>query len=145
MREETTAPNYTALADFRTELRRFLATSADAARSAGIDPTQHQLLLVVKGMEPMQVTIGDLADRLMIKHHSAVELVNRCEQNGWIERHRDDVDRRVVHVRLTAQGETILSDLSTLHMRELQSSGPRLIKALTAILKDNAISGKGDQ
>lgn len=144
MTTENDAPNYTALADFRTQLRKFLATSADAAKAAGIDPTQHQLLLVVKGMEPQQVTIGDLADRLMIKHHSAVELVNRCEQNGWTVRSRDDVDRRVVHVQLTVQGEEILLDLSALHMRELQSTGPRLIKALTAILDRTDASG-GDQ
>lgn len=134
MKYEEQTPNYKALAEFRRELRTFLATSSDAARDAGIDPTQHQLLLVIKGLEPQRVVVGDLADWLMIRHHSAVELVSRCERNGWVERVRDEDDRRQVHVKLTAKGESVLTELSHLHMRELQTSGHRLIQALTSIL-----------
>lgn len=127
-------PNYKALAEFRSELRKFLAVSAEAAKSAGIDPTQHQLLLVIKGLESNPALIGELAEWLMIRHNSAVELVTRCERNGWVERARDAEDRRQVRVHLTDKGEAILAELSQVHMRELKTAGPRLIRTLTTIL-----------
>lgn len=136
MKERTDSPNYHALAEFRFQLRKFLSISGDAAKDAGIDPTQHQLLLVIKGLEPEAVKVGELAERLMIRHNSAVELVSRCERNGWVERNRDDADRRLVHVSLTEKGQAILADLSAVHTRELQSAGPHLIQTLTTILNE---------
>lgn len=135
MNERSDSPNYEALAELRFQLRKFLSISADAAIEAGIDPTQHQLLLVIKGMNPQLVNIRAIAERLMIRHNSAVELISRCERNGWVERIRVESDRRQVHVRLTDKGEAILAELSAVHMRELQSSGPQLIRTLTTILK----------
>lgn len=135
MNERSDSPNYQALAELRFQLRKFLSISSDAATEAGIDPTQHQLLLVIKGMEPQLVNIGEIAERLMIRHNSAVELISRCERNGWVERIRAEADRRQVNVHLTEKGEAILADLSALHMRELKSAGPQLIRTLTDILK----------
>lgn len=134
MNERVPNPDFKSLAEFRLELRKFLSISADAAKNAGIDPNQHQLLLVIKGTEPEPVHIGDLADWLMIRHNSAVELVSRSERNGWVERSRSEMDRRQVVVSLTQKGENILNELSQVHMRELQSAGPRLIRTLTHIL-----------
>lgn len=134
MSANDSAPNYAALADFRHQIRSFLAVSAEAARAAGIDPTQHQLLLVLKAHGSEPATIGTIAERLMIRHHSAVELVTRCERNGWVERERDTDDRRMVHVLLTRKGKDMLKELSSVHVRELQTAGPRLIHTLLTIL-----------
>lgn len=135
MSDRVDSTDFKALADFRYQLRKFLAISADAAKDAGIDPTQHQLLLVIKGNEPEAMKVGDIADWLMIRHNSAVELVTRCERNGWVERARDEEDRRTVHVQLTPKGESVLSDLSAVHIQELKAAGPALIKTLNTILK----------
>lgn len=135
MSDRVDSTDFKALADFRYQLRKFLAISADAAKDAGIDPTQHQLLLVIKGNEPEALKVGDIADWLMIRHNSAVELVTRCERNGWVERARDEDDRRTVHVQLTPKGESVLSDLSAVHIQELKTAGPALIKTLNTILK----------
>lgn len=134
MDSESDSLNFKALAQFRFEVRQFLAISADAAKEAGIDPTQHQLLLVIKGLEPAPAFVGDVAHWLMIRHNSAVELAKRTERNGWITRTRDESDRRQVVLQLTAKGESLLAELSAVHLRELQSTGPRLIESLQAIL-----------
>lgn len=139
MGDRLDAPNYKALANFRFQLREFLTISSEAAKEAGIDPTQHQLLLVIKGLDPEPTSVGDIADWLMIRHNSAVELVKRCERNGWVTRERGEDDRRQVFVNLTDKGEDILADLSTLHQRELRTAGPRLIAALQAILEHDPI------
>ncbi len=138
MKRMDDSPNHKALADFRYQLRKFLAVSADAAREVGIDPTQHQLLLVIKGSDSESTNIGEIADRLLIRHHSAVELVNRCERNEWVIREKDEHDRRQVRVHLTQKGEGILAELSAVHTRELQTSGPELIQTLTTILRNQS-------
>ena len=112
-----------------------MAISSDAATKAGIDPAQHQVLLVVKGMKGEQGSVGDIANRLLIRHNSAVELIGRCERNGWVMRAKSHEDRRRVIVRLTESGEAILAELSEVHQRELQTAGPLLIKTLGDILK----------
>src|ERR1700731_4491393 len=92
--------DYTALADFRYEIRRFLNFSETAARAAGIEPHQHQALLAIKGLPARQIaTVGALAERLQIQHHSAVELTNRLESKGLIRRSRGQADRREVLLR----------------------------------------------
>src|ERR1700748_3682876 len=89
------AIDYRSLADFRYEFRRFLNFSEQAAREAGIEPRQHQALLAIKGLIPNQkATVGALAERLQVQHHTAVELVNRLEKKELIRRSRNGVDRR---------------------------------------------------
>jgi DNA-binding MarR family transcriptional regulator len=118
--------DYRALADFRYQLRRFLSFSNEAARAAGLEPRQHQLLLAVKGMpEGVEVTVGTIAERLQIQHHSTVELVDRMENRGLVRRLRSADDRRRVLVSLTARGETLLARLSAVHRAEVRSIAPR--------------------
>jgi DNA-binding MarR family transcriptional regulator len=130
-RPSTKAINYTALADFRYEIRRFLNFSEAAARAAGMEPQQHQALLAIKGKLPgFETTVGILAERLQIRHHSAVELSHRLELNGWLRRSRNGTDRREVQLSLTPRGEKLLAKLSLSHRNELRTAEPRLIRAL---------------
>ena len=130
-------PDYASLAHFRFLLRRFLAFSAGKARSAGIEPRQHQLLLSLKGLPPDQPpTIKALANHLLLKHHSAVELIDRMERNGLVTRRRDPGDGRVVLVDITAHGEGLLRELALDHQAELRTTGPALVAAL-----DQALAG----
>jgi DNA-binding MarR family transcriptional regulator len=126
-----TIADYRALAEFRYQLRRFLAFSEGAARAAGLEPRQHQLLLAVKGApNGTEATIGDLAERLQIRHHSAVGLVDRMEMRGLVRRERVGADRRQVLVRLTPAGEKLLLRMSLSHRDELTSIAPALLRAL---------------
>lgn len=130
-------PDYRALADFRYQLRRFLRFSDQAARDAGLEPQQHQLLLAVKGIpDGVEATVGTLAERLQVRHHSAVELVDRMEERGLVRRMRGAADRRQVLVSLTARGEALLGRLSAAHRAEVRSIGPRLLRALGSIITD---------
>jgi len=123
--------DYTALADFRHEIRRFLNFSEIVARAAGVEPQQHQALLAIKGRPSVcKTTVGVLAERLQIRHHSAVELSRRLETHGWIRRSRDGADRREVQLVVTPRGERILEKLSLSHRKELRTAEPRLIEAL---------------
>src|SRR5262245_281737 len=127
--------DYRALAEFRYQLRRFARFSDQAARAAGLEPQQHQLLLAIKGMpEGMVPTMSVLAERLQILHHSTVELVDRMEQRGLVRRLRATDDRRLVLVTLTARGESLLARLSAAHRAEVRSIGPRLMRALDALV-----------
>ena len=132
------AIDYQALADFRYEIRRFLNFSEQAARNAKIEPHQHQALLAIRGQaEGIRVTVGLLAERLQIEHHSAVELIDRLEKRGLIQRSRGEKDRRQVTLRLTLRAEHLLRRLSISHREELCLTAPRLIEALK-----RALSGK---
>ena len=135
--------DYTALADFRYEIRRFLNFSENAARAAGIEPHQHQALLVIKGLPANHVaTVGVLAERLQIQHHSAVELTDRLESKGLIRRSRSKADRREVLLGLTLRGEKLLQKLTVAHRAELQSMGPKLLAVLeSAIARKRRGSG----
>jgi DNA-binding MarR family transcriptional regulator len=127
--------DYTALANFRYEIRRFLNFSERAARHAGIEPHQHQALLVIKGsLLGKEATVGTLAERLQIQHHSAVELANRLEGKGLISRRRGHADRREVLLSLTAHGELLLKRLALPHRDELRTAGPKLLRALRAAI-----------
>src|SRR5579883_692125 len=126
---------YMALAEFRYQLREFLAFSEQAARAGGLEPQQHQLLLALKGAQGQEkVTIGDLAERLKIQHHSTVELINRMVERDLVQRCRDEQDQRRVLVVLTRHGEEVLRRLSLLHRTELRLTGPALVRALQAII-----------
>jgi DNA-binding MarR family transcriptional regulator len=127
---------YRALAEFRFEIRRFLQFSVEAARAHGLEPQQHQLLLAIKGMpEGRRPTIGELAERLQIQPHSAVELVNRSVEHGSIRREQAGEDRREVLIRLTRRGEALLRRLSIAHHAELETTGPVLAKALNTAIR----------
>jgi DNA-binding MarR family transcriptional regulator len=127
--------DYTALADFRYEIRRFLNFSEDAARVAGIEPHQHQALLVIKGLPAHHIaTVGVLAERLQIQHHSAVELTDRLESKGLIRRSRSKTDRREVLLGLTLRGAKLLQKLTVAHRAELQSMGPKLLAVLESAI-----------
>jgi DNA-binding MarR family transcriptional regulator len=120
-------PDYPALLAFRTALRRFNRWSESQAEAAGLTHAQHQLLLAVKGHEdPRGPTIGEVADYLMLRHHSAVELVNRAQAAGFVERLKDSTDGRVVRLRLTEDGERALHSLTQLHVDELRQLEPLL-------------------
>lgn len=124
-----------ALAAFRYELRRFLAFSELAARTRGIEPQQHQLLLAIGGLPAGQrPNIRTLAERLCVQHHSAVALVDKLEERGLVRRERHLADKREVLVRLTPEGTELLQELSRLHRSQLQSVGPDVLAALGAIL-----------
>jgi DNA-binding MarR family transcriptional regulator len=113
--------DYRSLAGFRRSLRTFLRFSEDAARSVGLTPAQHQLLLAVKGHPGGgSPSIGDAAEALQLRHHSAVELVDRAEAAGLVERRVDPADARRQLLALTADGEARLEELSWLHRDELR-------------------------
>jgi DNA-binding MarR family transcriptional regulator len=125
---------YCTLADFRYLIRRFLTFSQEAARHAGLSPRHHQALLAIKGFAGEEApTIGDLAERLCIRHHSAVELVDRLAEAGLIERLHDAHDRRRVFLLLTAVAEQRLASLSAAHLEELHRLRPALLAILDRI------------
>lgn len=118
---------YHRLLELRTGLRRFLRWSADRAREAGLTPAQHQLLLAVRGHPgPDGPTVSDVAGHLLLRHHSAVELIDRCAAAGLVARGPDAVDSRVVRIRLTDEGAERLRGLAALHLAELGRLAPRL-------------------
>ena len=122
-----TPADYQALASFRQALRRFMEFSAAAARATGLTPQQHQTLLAIKGYAgPGRLTIGELAERLYVRPHSAVGLVDRLAARGLLRRLPDKDDRRRVSVILTARGEKLLARLSLVHRDELRRIGPEL-------------------
>ncbi len=131
MRKSRAISDYESLAEVRYQLRRFLHFSEQMARDAGLEPQQHQLMLALKGLpEATRPRVGELAERLQIKHHSTVELINRLSSAGCVRRHRGGEDRREVLVALTPKGEKILRELSLHHRAELRKRGPVLITAL---------------
>lgn len=111
--------------EFRTGLRRFVHWSEQAAAAAGLSPAVHQLLLAVRGSStPGGPTIGELADSLVVKHHTAVEAVDRAQRAGLVVREGDAQDLRVVRVRLTEAGHARLNDLTAQHLDELARLAP---------------------
>jgi DNA-binding MarR family transcriptional regulator len=135
--DEGSMTEYQTLAEFRYQLRRFLRFSEQTARTAGLEPQQHQLLLAVKGLpQGRKATIGTLAERLQLAHHSTVELIDRLVERGFVQRCRDEADGRRVLVNLTPQGEEVLRKLSLTHQAELRSVGSELVQTLNTLLKD---------
>jgi DNA-binding MarR family transcriptional regulator len=129
-----TTSEYRALAEMRHQLRRFLVFSEGAARKAGLEPQQHQLLLALRGLpadEPP--TIGRLAARLQIQHHSAVELVARSTERGLVTKRRGAHDRREVHLAITPRGRRVLERLAVVHRALLRRAAPALAQALSAL------------
>jgi DNA-binding MarR family transcriptional regulator len=124
------------LAAFRYAVRRFLHFSEKAAQDAGLTPQQHQALLAIRGYPGRDwVTIGELAERLQIRHHSGVELLDRLMEENLVARSASAKDRRVVVVQVTPRGEAVLDRLSAAHTEQLKTLGPELILRLQEILK----------
>jgi DNA-binding MarR family transcriptional regulator len=116
-----TKQDFEALARFRFGIRRYLRFSEETVRSHGLTPQQYQLLLALKGFPGRDwATVRELADRLQLRHHSVVELVNRAQAHGLVERAAHPEDARAVRVVLTEDGEQILARLSALHRDELR-------------------------
>jgi DNA-binding MarR family transcriptional regulator len=132
-----TVSDYRALADFRYQIRQFLHFSEKAARTAGIQPQQHQLMLALKGTDPaVEPTIGHMAARLHLRHHSVVELADRLGELGLIRKRRSKNDRRRVLLEITPRGEALLQKLSIIHRAELKSLRAALIKSLDELIHE---------
>ena len=135
---------YRQLAEFRYCIRQFLHFSEEAARSHGIEPQQHQLMLAIKGLpEGTRATVTALSQRLCLRHHSTVELIDRLVGQRAVVRRPSDLDHREVLIELTPHGEELLHRLSVLHWQELRVSGPAFFEALSALLTQAAGSEKG--
>ena len=144
--QEITISQYQSLAEFRYQLRRFLHFSEQAARSVGLEPQQHQLLLILKGLPSGRTaTVSELAERLQIQHHSTVELINRMVDRNLLKRERDESDQRRVIIHLTPYGEEVLRKLSLLHRIELRSSGPELVRALNVVINGENMNSQGSE
>lgn len=124
------------LAEFRFQLRRFLHVSQAAAERMGVHHQQYQMLQCVGGMpEGTAPTIANVAERMLLKHNSTVELVDRAIDEGLLRRMGDEADHRRILLRVTPRGERILAALSEFHTGELEQSGPELVRALDDILR----------
>lgn len=133
-----TLEQYQRLAEFRFHMRRFLHFSSKAASRAGLHAQQYQLLQCIKGLPPeLEPTIANVAARMMLKHNSAVELVDRTVEQGYLERRLSPMDHRCILLRLTASGERMLGSLVKHHLQELDETGPELIRALRRVLSAN--------
>ena len=115
------------LLELRTGLRRFLRWSEEQAKSAGLTAAKHQLLLAIKGHpDPAGPTIGDIADYLVLRHHSAVELVDRAVKDGLIKRGPDPANKSIVRVTLTPTGAAKLDALAEHHIQEIAHLAPAM-------------------
>ena len=127
------------MAELRYQIRRFLRFSESAARQAGLEPQQQQLMLAVKGLpEGMKPTIRVLAERMQLQHHSIVGLVDRLVERCFLVRLRATDDKRKVLVKLTHNGEQSLSRLAWHHLHELQSVGPTFLAVLQSLLNNQS-------
>jgi len=131
-----TLADYRALAEFRYQIRKFLHFSEQAVQAGGLERGQYQLMLAIKGMPAgVRPRIRDLANRMQIQHHSAVELINRLEAGGYVRRERAQDDRREVLLVLAPKGERVLAELALHHHQELRSAAPRLVAALRRLMR----------
>jgi DNA-binding MarR family transcriptional regulator len=131
--------DYWTLAELRYHIRRFLRLREVAARGAGVEPQQYLLLLQVKGLSGRRApTIGTLAERLQLRHHSVVELVDRLAARGMVDRRRGSPDRREVLVSLRPRGEAVLRRLALYSLSELRTEGPALASTLNRLIGSRA-------
>ena len=129
------AVDYRTLAELRYQVRRFLRTREVAARAAGVEPQHYLLLLQIKGLEGARpATVGTLAERLQLRHHTVVALVDRLVTRGLVARQRTPSDRRQVVVKLRPAGEAVLKKLALYSIEELRTEGPALVVALTRLI-----------
>lgn len=133
--------DFQAMAELRYQIRRFLRFSENAARKAGVEPQQHQLLLAIRGLpRQLKPTVGVLAERMQLQHHSTVELIDRLVERGFVCRLRATDDRRQVLIKLTGEGEEFLKTLSLHHLEELQTVGPKFVKVLQSLIGEAILS-----
>ena len=130
MSEPLTDADFAALSGFRHALRRFLQFSGDAAVAAGLTPQQHQALLAIRASDAQEMLVGALAERLLLRPHSATELVNRMEKLDLVRRVVGQTDRRQVTIRLTAKGDQLLNGLTAAHRAELRRLRPMLTELI---------------
>jgi len=137
--------HYEALSEFRYQLRRFLYFSETAATQAGLTPLQYLLMLHVKGFPGRDwATVGELADRLQMKHHGVVALLTRCEEAGLVVRRKSTTDRRRVEVHLQPKGAAQLERLAALHQAELRSLRNTFqVASITAFNDSDGLSAPG--
>ncbi|HEY1470055.1 MAG TPA: MarR family transcriptional regulator [Candidatus Acidoferrum sp.] len=139
MGEKITAGEYRGLAELRYRIRRFLQEGDDTARQAQLEPQQYLLLLAIRGLpEGQEATIRTLADRLSLRHHSTVELVDRMEAHGYVRRTRGREDRRQVLVSLQPRGEKLLEQVVQQRIIELRANGRALVGAISGLLEPRA-------
>ena len=133
--KKLTLADYQALAEFRFQIRKFMHFSEQAVQGAGLERGQYQLMLAIKGMpDELRPRIRDIANRMHIQHHSAVELINRLEAGGYVRRERTAEDKREVLLVLTPKGEKVLEELAIHHHEELRNAAPGLVAALRRVM-----------
>jgi DNA-binding MarR family transcriptional regulator len=133
--KKISSADYRALAELRYRIRHFLRENDAAARQLGLEPQQYLLLLAVRGLpQRMKPTIRTLAERLGLKHNSTVELINRLESRGCVERIRSPEDRRCVLVSLLPRGQKLLEQVARQRITEVRAGGVELVNAMTAVL-----------
>jgi DNA-binding MarR family transcriptional regulator len=143
MSAEITTQEYQALAELRYRIRQFLHEGDAVAHAAGLEPQQYLLLLSIRGLpQGEEATIRALADRLALKHHSAVELIDRLEMNGYVRRSRGRDDRRRVLVSLLPRGERLLQEVARHRITELRANGHALVRAIAQLLEKPAANHK---
>jgi DNA-binding MarR family transcriptional regulator len=131
-----TANEYRALAELRYRIRRFLRDGDAVARAAGLEPQQYLMLLAIRGLPQGEAaTIRTLADRVVLKHHSTVELIDRLEKHGYVCRSRGRDDRRLVIVSLLPRGQRVLEGVASHRISELRSNGRQLVHAINQVLE----------
>jgi DNA-binding MarR family transcriptional regulator len=131
-----TAAEFRALAEFRYQIRIFLNGSEEAARNADLEPQQYLLMLALRGLPAgLEPSIRELAERLQLRHHSVVELVDRLERRQLLRRERSRDDRRQVILHLTPRGEKLLTRLAKQRIAELRTAAPALVRSLTAVIR----------
>jgi DNA-binding MarR family transcriptional regulator len=137
MGKKITTTEFRALAELRYRIRRFLKEGDTTARQEGLEPQQYLLLLAIRGLPPdVPGKIRTLADRLALKHHSVVELVDRLELHGYVKRTRSREDKRQVLVSLLPKGQKVLERVVQQRIGELRASGRQLVQAIDALLRD---------
>jgi DNA-binding MarR family transcriptional regulator len=136
MRAEITTGEYRALAELRHRIRLFLKEGDATARTAGLEPQQYMMLLAIRGLPLNEdASIRTLANRLALKHHSAVELIDRLERHGYVRRSRSRADRRQVLISLLPKGNRVLNEVARQRISELRASGASLVRAIRALLE----------
>jgi DNA-binding MarR family transcriptional regulator len=136
MSGKISSAEFRALAELRYRIRQFLRESDASAQAAGLEPQQYLMLLAIRGLpEDMPAKIQTLADRLALKHHSAVELVDRLEKRGFVRRARGKQDRRQVLVSLQPKGQRVLDRVVQQRISELRASGKRLTQAIETLIR----------
>jgi DNA-binding MarR family transcriptional regulator len=128
---------YQALAGFRLAMRRFLAAAEGISKSAGLTQQQYQALLAIKTWPSDTMTMGDLAEQLLLTHHAAVQLVDRMARAGVVARSPSSTDRRSVILRLTPAGEALMEQLAALHLHEVLRQEPQLSRSLRRLRQLN--------